>query len=316
MHRILGSTIAAALLAAAALQATPALAQRVFVAAQGSDANPCTFALPCRTFQHAHDTVAAGGEIDVLDPAGYGVLNITKSISIQGHGFSGISVTGGVAGISITASSTDTVNLNGLLIEGGGVGSFGIIVNSAKSLVVENCVVHNVTTVGLTFASAATTLQTLSVSDSHFSDIAGSAILIMTSSSGPIAAAIERTGLVGNAFGLNVNGTGGTGAISVAATASVASNNASGGTGGGFVVSSSAGHSPASLALTRVTAAGNQNGIEAIGTNATVRLGQSTVTGNITGYNAASSGVIFSYGDNYIDGNNTTSGSLTAATKQ
>ena len=45
--------ITAALLVLAALQATPAMAQRVFVAAQGSDANPCTFAAPCRTCSSA-----------------------------------------------------------------------------------------------------------------------------------------------------------------------------------------------------------------------------------------------------------------------
>jgi hypothetical protein len=97
MKSTLHSTIAAAVLSIAALQTAPAQAQmRVFVAAQGSDANPCTFGAPCRTFQHAHDVVAAGGEIDVLDPAGYGAVSITKAISIQGHGFAGISV--GVSG--------------------------------------------------------------------------------------------------------------------------------------------------------------------------------------------------------------------------
>src|SRR5262245_45519587 len=97
MRRTALSTIAIAFLCS--FQAAPAQAQptRVFVAAQGSDANPCTFALPCRTFQHAHDVVAANGEIDVLDPAGYGAVTISKSISIQGHGFSGISAPSGNA---------------------------------------------------------------------------------------------------------------------------------------------------------------------------------------------------------------------------
>src|SRR5439155_20772761 len=73
------------------MHAVPASAQsRVFVAAQGSDTNPCSFAQPCRTLQHGHDTVAAGGEIHVLDPTGYGSLAISKSVSIQGHGFAGI----------------------------------------------------------------------------------------------------------------------------------------------------------------------------------------------------------------------------------
>src|SRR5262245_7325243 len=51
---------AIAALLAFGLGTTTARAQptRVFVAAQGSDANPCTFASPCRTFQHAHNVVA------------------------------------------------------------------------------------------------------------------------------------------------------------------------------------------------------------------------------------------------------------------
>jgi hypothetical protein len=73
MLKITLSAIAASLLVLS-LIASPAEAQptRVFVPAQGLDSNPCTFAQPCRTFQHAHDVVAAYGEIDALDPAGYG----------------------------------------------------------------------------------------------------------------------------------------------------------------------------------------------------------------------------------------------------
>src|SRR5262245_39107236 len=114
----------AATLLTCAFNPTTTLAQptRVFVAAQGSDANSCTFAQPCRTFQRAHNVVAARGEIDVLDPAGYGVVTITKSISIQGHGFAGISVSGSGTGIIINAGANDRVSLNGVLIDGGGVG--------------------------------------------------------------------------------------------------------------------------------------------------------------------------------------------------
>jgi hypothetical protein len=49
---------AVALLAVVSVNLTPAQAQpaHVFVAAQGSDSNPCTLAQPCLSFQHAHDT--------------------------------------------------------------------------------------------------------------------------------------------------------------------------------------------------------------------------------------------------------------------
>src|SRR5438309_592181 len=126
MSKITASVFTASLLALG-LNAAPVHAQsRVFVAAQGSDSNPCTFAAPCRTFQHAHDTVAAKGEIDVLDPAGYGAVIINKAISIQGHGYSGVSVASGGIGITINAGAGDAVSLNGLLIEGAGTGAWGI----------------------------------------------------------------------------------------------------------------------------------------------------------------------------------------------
>jgi hypothetical protein len=129
--RIALQAIAVAFFTIAALQSPPALAQsRVFVAAQGSDSNPCTFALPCRTFQHAHDAVAAGGEIDVLDPAGYGTLNITKAISVQGHGFAGIAAANGADGIEINAGANDKIGPRGMLIDGVGIGGSGILFNT------------------------------------------------------------------------------------------------------------------------------------------------------------------------------------------
>src|SRR5437763_8402706 len=113
--RIVSSFFPATLLVFGLLHAAPAQGQtRMFVAAQGSDSNACSFAAPCRTFQHAHDTVAAGGEIDVLDPAGYGAVTISKSISIQGHGYAGITAaTPGGSGITVAvgAIATDKVNL-------------------------------------------------------------------------------------------------------------------------------------------------------------------------------------------------------------
>src|SRR5262249_39951203 len=122
---------------------TTTLAQsRVFVSASGSDANLCSFASPCRSFQHAHDVVASGGEIDVLDPAGYGALTISKSISIQGHGFAGISASSGIA-ITIGAGPTAKINLRGLLIDGAGSGDTGIRFSSGASLNVQDCLIRN-----------------------------------------------------------------------------------------------------------------------------------------------------------------------------
>ncbi|MBV9126632.1 MAG: hypothetical protein JO117_00960, partial [Verrucomicrobia bacterium] len=76
------------LLAAAAATmlplATAAHAQstKIFVASYGNDASDGSRGSPKRNFQAAHDAVAAGGEIVVLDTAGYGALSITKSVAV------------------------------------------------------------------------------------------------------------------------------------------------------------------------------------------------------------------------------------------
>jgi hypothetical protein len=64
MGRTASGVIAIAFLCT--LQAAPVQAQptRVFVAAQGSDSNPYTFAQPCRTFQHAVSSFADNSIID------------------------------------------------------------------------------------------------------------------------------------------------------------------------------------------------------------------------------------------------------------
>src|SRR5262245_43777007 len=121
------------------LTACPGEAQpaRVFVGAHGSDGNPCTFAPPCRSLQKAHDTVAAAGELDVLAPAGYGALTITRAISIEGHGFAGITAGSGATAITINTGggAAAGVNLRGLLIDGVGAGATGIVNNSALTYV-------------------------------------------------------------------------------------------------------------------------------------------------------------------------------------
>ena len=63
-----------------------AQASRTWVSGVGDDANPCSRTAPCKTFAGAISKTAAGGEISVLDPGGYGAVTITKSITIDGGG--------------------------------------------------------------------------------------------------------------------------------------------------------------------------------------------------------------------------------------
>ena len=74
--------------------------QRTFVASYGSDLNPnCNLALPCRSFNAAIAQTNPGGEVVILDTAGYGPMVITKSIKIIGPSgvYGGISVQGGAS---------------------------------------------------------------------------------------------------------------------------------------------------------------------------------------------------------------------------
>src|ERR1700731_2996943 len=66
------------------LASAPAHAQatRTWVSGVGDDANPCSRTAPCKTFAGAISKTAAAGEIDCLDPGGFGAVTITKAITI------------------------------------------------------------------------------------------------------------------------------------------------------------------------------------------------------------------------------------------
>ena len=102
-------------------------AQRTFVASYGLTANTafnCSLAKPCRAFSEAISVTNLGGEVVILDTAGYGPMTITQSIKIIGPTgvYGGISVLGAGGGITtgvvINAGDTDVVTLRGLDISG------------------------------------------------------------------------------------------------------------------------------------------------------------------------------------------------------
>jgi hypothetical protein len=291
------------------LPGMPAQAQtRVFVAAQGSDSNPCTFAAPCRTFQHAHDTVAANGEIDVLDPAGYGALSITKSISIQGHGYAGVAVVAGNA-VTISGSASDAVNISGLIIDGVGVGATGILFNSGGGLTVDNSLVRNFTSHAIVLQPSIST--NVAFSDVRVSKNGGHGILLSPSGSANVNAAFNRVEVANGAGdGIFVNAGTSTGTIAVAVSDSIAANN----TSDGFRVQSTSAAS--TFSLVRSVSANNGVGFSASGANATFRIAQSMVTGNTSSFHQVNSGTVTSYGDNYISDNGAPLGALGSSTKQ
>src|SRR2546429_8853557 len=112
--------IALAIPASASAQAT-----RTWVSGVGDDANPCSRTAPCKTFPGAISKTAAGGEINCLDPGGFGAVTITKSIAIKCHYTEGgilVANTNAITGNDSTTATPGTikVTLRGLDIKGGG----------------------------------------------------------------------------------------------------------------------------------------------------------------------------------------------------
>jgi len=146
------SSIAHRILAASAcvlaLGSANAAVQRTFVASYGLTANTafnCSITKPCRAFSEAISVTASGGEVIVLDSAGYGSVTITQSVSIIAPSgvYAGISVSTGY-GILINGAGINVV-LRGLAINGLSPSSGdGIRVFTAGSVDIDRCVITNV----------------------------------------------------------------------------------------------------------------------------------------------------------------------------
>src|SRR5258708_3030772 len=119
---------------------------RTFVSPPGNDPNPGTVTQPCRPFAAAYTATAAGGIVTALDPAGYGPLTITGSITIDGNGWAAITSPGSGNGIGIfvASGSTDAVFLRGLIVDGGNnPNTTGIDFATRRALTIDDCVLRN-----------------------------------------------------------------------------------------------------------------------------------------------------------------------------
>ena len=139
------------LVVAALLPAGPAGATtvRAFVASYGIDANApgnCTLANPCRTLAAASTVVSAGGEIVILDTAGYGPVTITQALTIEAPAgvYGGVAVAAGSDGIVVNAPG-QIVRLVGLTIVGAAGANNGVNVLNAHSVVLRDCTIASMT---------------------------------------------------------------------------------------------------------------------------------------------------------------------------
>ena len=167
----------------ALLYVAPAQAQtRTWVSGVGDDANPCSRTAPCKTFPGAISKTAAGGEINCLDPGGFGGVTITKAITIACEGVTAGVVVPGTNGIIVNAGASDSVTLRGLDINGFGTGINGIRFLAGKALIVENCQIYGFTTNGIDVALAAA--ASVNVKDTRINNVGGDGIRVSATAGG------------------------------------------------------------------------------------------------------------------------------------
>lgn len=305
-------------IALAFLSAMPALAQntRSFVSAHGSDANACTLAAPCRTFQAAHNATNTGGEIAVLDTAGYGPLVITKSISIVNPGGveAGILAPSGGNAIGIAANGGGTVLLRGLTLEGAGTANDGIFYLGGDRVEIVDCVIRNFVHDGinLNVGNGLSGTKTMIVSNTTASDNGSAGIEVAPQSFFALRGALDGVTAAHNGqSGILINGTNATngGFVDVAISNSISESN------------SDSGITVQALANTKVeiknsNLSNNVNFGLAV-SNARVGLSTSSLVLNGAGFSISNSGTIFSFLDNIIENNRDPNvGALTAASRQ
>jgi hypothetical protein len=293
MRRISLSLTFAATLLVLVLQAVPAHAQatRTWVSGVGDDANPCGRVTPCKTFAGAISKTAAGGEINCIDPGGFGAVTITKSLTIDCGATLGSILAALTNGINVNGAGI-TVNLRNLSINGVGNGLIGINFISGNSLTLTNVTIMNFnagSAIGVLFApNAANTILEVNNSVITSNGIApttgGSAVVVVSDSR------VEN-----NSDAVKANST--SGGVTMTVRESTLANNRGSG------INSTAGNAIL-LMVDRDTISNNfQNGVVSSGGNSLVRINASAITGNATGVLSVAGGVLRSYTNNAINGN-------------
>jgi Right handed beta helix region len=275
--------------------AAQAQATRTWVSGVGDDVNPCSRTAPCKTFAGAISKTAAGGEIDALDPGGFGTLTITKAITIDGGGGQVASVlASGTVGFTINAGTNDVVTLRNLRINGAGttLGTKGVNIVNAGTVRVQNCVIENFSNVGIDAENAARTFLDVTGSIVQNNTVGGILSSTAATTAGKNRVSIAYSTLLGN---------GGYGVRASLNTRMQVSNSliANSPTGAGALADAST----ALLALTDTTVTNNSTAGVHASNGALVHITNITVTENLNGLMFDSAGQIVSWGNNHVADN-------------
>ncbi len=307
--RSIYSLIAIAVFTLTASSLAHGQATRTWVSGVGDDVNPCSRTAPCKTFAGAFSKTAINGEIDALDPGGFGTLTVTKSITVDGTGTFASTLASSTTGftVNLTSNLADDplrmVRLRGLSINGAGVtgtvgsrtGIRGINISSANTsqpnVVIEDCIIDGFVNEGILFASNGGKLAVRNTSIRNN----GTAGIKVDSQSGNLnRASIEHSSLRFNADGIRVEDN-----ARVSINDSVLSLNTNG------LNATNASASAQVSIFHSMVAENTGTGIIAAGpiTFSTVFVSESLISDNATGVSASANGRIFSSVNNTLAGN-------------
>jgi hypothetical protein len=282
-------------------------ATRTWVSGVGDDVNPCSRTAPCKTFAGAISKTAAGGEIDALDPAGFGALTITKSITVDGGPtYSAGILAAGVNGIVVNDSATGTpgtiiVILRNLSINGANTGLIGVNIIAGKSVSVENCAISGFkagTARGIsdTRSTSGATAH-LFVKDTYIRNNLGSGIAVVPGAAlALLNVSVDNCHIVDN--GTSVA----SGFVAVGANVKAMISRTETSRNQTFGIAGEAG---AKISIDHCMVAFNGVGVDANGATTEIRMSNTSVTRNVGNGLGLSGGAIRSYGNNMLRGNGT-----------
>lgn len=185
-----------------------AQATRTWVSGVGDDANPGSRTAPCKTFAGAISKTADGGEINALDPAGFGGVTITKSITITGLGSEAGILVSGTNAVIINAADDDVVILRNINFEGLGngtspVGLAGVKILKAGAVYIENCRINGFTT-GIEEVTTTTTGTQVYVKDTQILECKTAGISSTPAAAAASAFFIDRSRIEGCQAGISI----------------------------------------------------------------------------------------------------------------
>ena len=271
--------------------AAPASAQatRTWVSGVGDDVNPCSRTAPCKTFAGAISKTAAGGEINCLDPGGFGAVTITKSMTISCPYTEGGALAGG-NGITVNPPSN------------------GVRFISQGSLHIEDTVIRRFNasnSFGISFkptGAGRLFVNNVTIAENGSGGLGGG-VTVEPTGAGTAQVVMQNVRLLNNAnvafraITIAGNGPAGVNGLLDGITAYRT-------TGDGILLLAGAGAPATSLMVVNSGVAANTGaGLLASGSGATMRVAATNITANGTGVSAVSSSAIRTYGNNRNDGN-------------